>query len=77
MGLVLVVLNSDCVSADDDVVVVGEFAEFCVLGSDFDVETSRVLDGKGLEIDFTHNVDVFVVNFAHCDRQNLLLDLAH
>lgn len=64
------VLKSYSVGPDNDIVVVGESGMFGVFIHDFNIETGAILDREGLVVEFTQQVDIFIVDFSDRDGKD-------
>ena len=73
MEVTLEILSTNSVGANDNIVVVSETGVFGVLGDYFHVETGAVLDRESLVVEFTQQIDIFVINLANSDRQYAFL----
>lgn len=64
------VLKTYSVGPDNDIVVVGESGMFGVFVHDFNIETGAILNGEGLIVEFTQQVDIFIVDFSNRDGED-------
>ena len=68
MELILKILKPDRIASNNDIIIVGEFGELCVLSGNFDIEASGVLNGKCIIVKFPKYVDILIIDITHGDR---------
>ena len=64
MELLLVILQSHRIPAYHNVIVVGKLGKLCVLCRNFHVETGRIFDWQGVEVEFPEYVDIFIIDLS-------------
>lgn len=77
MFLLLIILDSDSVGPNHNIIVVGILGELGVEVGDLHIKASGVLDREGLKVQLAKDVNILAVNIAHRHLEYLLLALAH
>ena len=77
MKLFLVILQSHSIPAYHNVIVVGKLGKLCVLCSNFHVETCRIFDRQGVEVEFPEDVDIFIIDLSKSNWQRFSFHLSH
>ena len=77
MLLLLIILDSDCIGADHNIIVVCILGKFSVKIGDLHIESSGVLDRECLKVQLAKDVDILAIDITHRHLEYLLLGLAH
>lgn len=67
MLLFLIVLHSYGIGSNNDIIVEAELGELSVLKCNFDVEGCAILNGEGLKVNLSQQIDIFVVDIPKGD----------
>ena len=68
MKLFLIILQSDSIPPNDNIIVIGKPGKLCILCGNFHVETSRIFDRQSIKVEFSKYVDIFIIDLSKSNR---------